>query len=184
MPPTDRLANMVAVAVKKKVRVAFRIDKRNLGNLITKKLFTFFQRVQITIMRYVCSSVAIVFSFLSPMVHKRLTSSEKTIKDKLESESRKIIERIEKKLLNVGSSHFMPLKWTLQVLYEARDTDLVEEKMFNALVSEINHIHAQCDRLVSFKHESFSWGLTICVMCAVYSYFTTGSVSFDSIRNI
>lgn len=115
------------------------------------------------------------------MVHKRLTSSEQNIKDKLESESRKIIERIERKLLNVGSSHFMPLKWALQVLYEARDADLVEEKMFNALISEINHIHAQCDRLVSFKHESFSWGLTIGAMCAVYLYFTTGTVSFDHV---
>lgn len=110
------------------------------------------------------------------MVHKRLTSSEKNIRDKLENSSIKVIERIEKKLLNVGSSHFMPLKWTLQVLYEARDAELVEEKMFNALISEINHIHAQCDRLVSFKHENFSWGLTHGAMIAVYLYFTTGTV--------
>jgi hypothetical protein len=128
-------------------------------------------------MRYVCSSVAMVFSFLSPMVYKRLTSSEQVIKDKLESQSRKVIERIEKKLLNIGSSHFMPLKWTLQYLYEAREAGHVEEKLFSAIVSEINHIHAQCDRLVSFKHENFSWGLTIGAMVAVFSYFTTGTVS-------
>lgn len=128
-------------------------------------------------MRYVCSSVAMVFSFLSPMVHKRLSNSEQIIKDKLESHSRKIIERIEKKLLNVGSAHFMPLKWSLQVLYEARENGHVEEKFFSALVSEINHIHAQCDRLVSFKHEHFSWGLTFGAMVAVFSYFSTGTVS-------
>lgn len=127
-------------------------------------------------MKYLTTSIAIVFSFLSPMVHKRLFSSEKNIKAKLEIQTKKLVEKIEKKLVNVSSSHFMPIKWTLHVIYEARERNEIDERLFNALISEVNAVHTQCDRLINFKHETFSWGLTKGAMTSVYTFFTVGAV--------
>lgn len=117
-----------------------------------------------------------VFSCLSPMVRKRLFSSEKKIKAHLEANSRKIIENIEKKLLGVSSSHFMPLKWALNVIIEARDKKDVDDRLANILVTEINALHAQCDRLVALKHETFSRGLTMGAVTSIYTFFVVGSV--------
>lgn len=110
------------------------------------------------------------------MVRKRLFSSEKKIKAQLEANSRRIIENIEKKLLRVGSSHFMPLKWSLNVIIEGRDKKDIDERLATILVSEINALHTQCDRLIALKHDMFSRGLTICAIGSVYTFFTVGAV--------
>lgn len=117
-----------------------------------------------------------VFSCLSPMVRKRLFSSETKIKAQLEVHSRRIIENVEKKLLSVSSSHFMPLKWSLNVIIEARDKKDIDDRLANILITEINGLHTQCDRLVALKHEMFSRGLTMCAITSVYLYFTVGAV--------
>lgn len=127
-------------------------------------------------MKYVCTALAMVFSYLSPMVKKRLFSSEKKIKAKLENQTKRIIDRVEKKLLNVNSSHFMPIKWALHVVHEARIRNEVDERLFNTLVVELNQLHTHCDRLINFKHETFSWGLTKGVTTSVYAYFVVGAV--------
>lgn len=118
-----------------------------------------------------------VFSFLSPMVRKRLFSSEQNRKAKLEWHSKRIIERIERRLVNVSSSHFMPIKWALHAVQEARDRQEIDERLGNTLILEINALHAQCDRLINFKHETFSWFLTLGAKTVVYAYFTVGAVS-------
>lgn len=118
-----------------------------------------------------------VFSFLSPMVRKRLFSSEQNRKAKLEWHSKRIIERIERRLVNVSSSHFMPIKWALHAVQEARDRQEIDERLGNTLILEINALHAQCDRLINFKHEMFSWFLTLGAKTVVYAYFTVGAVS-------
>jgi Bestrophin, RFP-TM, chloride channel len=135
------------------------------------------QRVQKAIMKYVCTSLAMVFSFLSPMVRKRLFSSERNIKAKLELDSIKAIERVERKLLNMNSSHFMPIKWALHCIHEARLRNEVDERLANSLVVELNGLHTQCDRLINFKHETFSWGITKGVMTSLYTFFVVGAVS-------
>lgn len=127
-------------------------------------------------MRYVCTSLAMVFSFMSPMVYKRLFNSEMKIKAKLELQTKKLVDRIESKLLNVNSSHFMPIKWALHVAHEARSRDEIDERLFNTLVIELSALHTHCDRLINFKHETFSCGLTRIVMTSVYAYFIVGAV--------
>lgn len=134
------------------------------------------QRTQKAIIKYVCTAIAMVFSCLSPMVRKRLFSSETKIKAHLEANSRRIIENVEKKLLKVSSSHFMCLKWALNVIIEARDKKDIDDRLANILITEINALHTQCDRLVAMKHEMFSRGLTMCAITSVYSYFTVGAV--------
>lgn len=153
IPPTDKIANLVSFAVKE-------------------------SRVQRTIMRYVCSAIGMVFAVLSPMVQKRLSSSETNIKAKLEWQSQRIIDRIRLKLLNVPSCHFMPLKWALHVINEAHERGEIESRYLGNLVNEINSLHNQCDRLVSFKHENFSLGLTIAATAAVYSFFVIGTIRY------
>lgn len=128
-------------------------------------------------MKYVCSSLAMVFSFLSPMVRKRLYCSEQKIKARLEIQSKRIIDRIEKKLINVSSSHFMPLKWALHTVYEAYERKEIEDRLLLPLTNEINALHTNCDRLINFKHENFSWGLTKGVFSSLYIYFLVGGVS-------
>lgn len=127
-------------------------------------------------MKYLITAIAMVFSFISPMVRKRLFSSEKKVKAKVEASTKKLIEKIEKKLVNVNSSHFMAIKWALHVIYEARLRDEVDEKLFNTLVAEINAVHTACDRLIGFKHETFSWGLTQGAKTSVYTFFVVGAV--------
>lgn len=117
-----------------------------------------------------------VFSFLSPMVRNRLLCSEKGRKEHLEVQSRKTIDKIEKKLLNVNSSHFMPLKWALDVIYEAQAKKETDDRLVNNLIVLINSLHTQCDRLVNFKHERFSWFLTIGAKTSIYSYFVVGAL--------
>lgn len=134
------------------------------------------QKTQKAIIKYVCTAIAMVFSCLSPMVRKRLFSSETKIKAQLEAQSRRIIENVEKKLLSVSSCHFMPLKWSLNVVMEARDKKDVDDRIANILITEINALHTQCDRLVAMKHEMFSRGLTMCAITSVYSYFLVGAV--------
>lgn len=111
------------------------------------------------------------------MVRKRLMSSEKNIKARLEIQSQRVIGKIENKLLNINSSHFIPLKWALHVVDEAQGKGEIDSKYVNTLVAEINAVHTQCDRLVSFRHEHFSWGLTCGVTTSLFSYFVVGSVN-------
>lgn len=87
------------------------------------------------------------------------------------------MERIDRKLLNVSSSHFIPIKWAMHVLTEARARNEVDERLGNTLVIELNALHTQCDRLINFKHETFSWFLTMSVMTSVYTFFVVGAVS-------
>lgn len=128
-------------------------------------------------MKYVCTALAMVFSLLSPMVRKRLLSSEETQKARLERQTQKVISRIERKLLNVKSSHFMPIKWSLHVIQEARGRSEVDERLANPLIAELNTLHTQCDRLIGIRHETFAWGLTKGVLTVVYTYFVVGAVS-------
>lgn len=127
-------------------------------------------------MKYLITAIAMVFSFISPMVRKRLQNEDEKIKKKVDGATKKLIEKIEKKLVNVDSSHFMPIKWTLHVVYEARGRGEVDEKLFNTLVAEINAVHTACDRLIGFKHETFSWGLTQGAKTSVYTFFVVGAV--------
>jgi Bestrophin, RFP-TM, chloride channel len=127
-------------------------------------------------MKYVCTSLGMVFSVLSPMVRKRLTCGEKNQKARLERKAQKVITKIERKLLNVKSSHFMPIKWSLHVIQEARGRSEVDERLANQLIAELNTLHTLCDRLIGFKHETFSWGLTKGVLTVVYTYFIVGAV--------
>lgn len=129
-------------------------------------------------MKYVCTSLAMVFSYLSPMVRNRMKGSEKNIKARLEFQSLRIIDRIEQKLLKMNSSHFIPLKWALHVVDEAQSKGEIDSRYLNTLIAEINVVHTQCDRLVSFRHEHFSWGLTCGATSSVFSYFVVGSVKF------
>lgn len=151
IPPTDKIANLLSICSKS-------------------------HRTQKAIIKYVCTAIAMVFSCLSPMVRKRLYSSETKIKAKLEAHSRKIIENVEKKLLSLSSSHFMCLKWALSVIIEGRDKKDIDDRLANILITEINNLHAQCDRLVVLKHETFSRGLTMCAITSVYTYFIVGAV--------
>lgn len=144
-----------------------------------------FQRVQKAIMKYVCTSLAMVFSYLSPMVHKRLSCSEKKLKSQLKYQSQTLIDEIKRKLLNIHSSHFIPLKWALHVVDEAQEKEEINSKYVNNLIAEINAVHTQCDRLVSFRHEHFSRGLTYGVTTSMFSYFIVGSVDiFGWIRRL
>lgn len=127
-------------------------------------------------MKYVCTSLAMVFSYLSPMVQRRLFCSNRDTKAKLEVQSAKVIERIERKLLNMSSSHFMPIKWALSVIHEAQEKKEIEDRLVNTLINEINLLHTQCDRLVNFKHETFSGFLTAGAKLSIYSYFLVGSL--------
>lgn len=137
-----------------------------------------FQRVQKAIMKYVCTTLAMVFSYLSPLVRKRLMCSDRNIKSRLGIQSQTIINNIEQKLLNINSSHFIPIKWALHVVDEAAEKGEIESRYVNTLIAEINALHTQCDRLVSFKHENFSWGLTCGVTTSIFSYFIVGSVKW------
>ncbi|CRK91611.1 CLUMA_CG005265, isoform A [Clunio marinus] len=151
IPPTDKIANLVSIAIKN-------------------------YRVQKGIMKYVTSAIAMVFSFLSPMVFNRLKSSENNTRAKLEVQSQKLIEKTKDKLLNVHSGHFMPIKWALHAVYEAKLKQEIDEKLVNTLINEINHLHTQCDRLINFKHEGFSWGLTTGVKISLYAFFVIGAI--------
>lgn len=132
-------------------------------------------------MKYLCTSIAMVFSFLSPLVKSRLDCSERKIKAKLEGPSKKLIDKIEKKLMrvNINSSHFMPLKWCLHMIHEAQERNEIDERHVNTLIAEISALHTQCDRLINFKHETFSWGLTQGAKVSVYTYFSVGAVSCE-----
>ena len=127
-------------------------------------------------MKYVCTALAMVFSFLSPMVEKRLFSSERKTKAKLELQTKRLVDRIESKLLNINSSHFMPIKWALHVAHEARSRDEIDERLFNTLIIELSTLHTQCDRLINLKHETFSLGLTVGVTTSVFAYFVVGAI--------
>lgn len=129
-------------------------------------------------MKYICTSLGMVFSYLSPMVHKRLACSEKRIKVQLRFQNQMFIDEIKKKLPTIHSSHFIPLKWSLHVLDEAQEKGEVDNKYLISFITEINAIHSKCDRLVSFRHENFSRALTSCATISVFSYFIAGLVSF------
>jgi hypothetical protein len=131
-------------------------------------------------MKYVCTSLAMVFSYLSPMVHKRMSRSESSIKSQLKYQSLMLIDEIKKKLLKIQSSHFIPLKWALHVVDEAQEKGEINARYVNNLIAEINAIHTQCDRLVSFKHEFFSKGLTYGVTSSIFAYFVVGAVDMKS----
>lgn len=128
-------------------------------------------------MKYIITSVAMVFSSLSPLVRLRVMTAKKGEKGKLEIKSKKIIDKIERKLLNIQSCHFIPLKWTLQKIHEAHEQDQVDDRLLRVLVNEITALHTQCDRLINFKAETFSWVVTKVAMTSIYIFFVVGAVS-------
>lgn len=95
----------------------------------------------------------------------------------MESESRKLMDKIEKKLLGIQSSHFVPIKWALDVIYEAQERKEIDSRLVGTLTNEINALHTQCDRLINFKSETFSMFLTHGAKTSVYCYFVIGAVS-------
>ncbi|KAG4071627.1 hypothetical protein HA402_011781 [Bradysia odoriphaga] len=70
----------------------------------------------------------------------------------------------------------MCLKWALNVIIEGRDKKDIDDRLANILITEINNLHTQCDRLVVLKHETFSRGFTMCAITSVYTYFIVGAV--------
>ena len=133
-------------------------------------------------MKYVCTSLGMVFSHLSPLVHKRLSQSERNAKSQLKYQSQILIDEIRKKLANTNTSYFIPLKYALHVIDEGVEKGDINSRYINALIVEINAIHSKCDRLVTLRHENFSRGLTIGVTISFYTYFIAGSVTTHNFR--
>lgn len=130
-------------------------------------------------MSYVCTSLAIVFSYLSPMVNERLSRLEANFELESKHEDLLEIKKLKKELRFLNSTHYLPLKWALKVVDEANKKKTMNESYLNTLVNEINDIHKQCDRLVCLKHKLFSKELTFFAYLSIFSFLVVGTVNFE-----
>lgn len=118
-----------------------------------------FQALQKAIMEHVCTSLAIVFSPLSPMVSTRIS---KTGND-------------------ARTSHSKLIKWSLDAIRQAQQNNEVDSSLVMTLVNDLCTFHSQCDRLMTYKHGVFSMSLTIALKMSLYAFSTVGSVRTEAI---
>lgn len=123
-------------------------------------------------MKFVNISISLVFASLSPMVRvylKKINNDCMVAAVTFEQ-----FNRIEKELKNV--SFYIPMKYSLQIISEARLKENADDKLTSNLINEINAVHTQCDRLINSRHETFSKGLTIGCIVSLYTYFIVRNV--------
>ncbi|XP_044254540.1 bestrophin-4 isoform X1 [Tribolium madens] len=125
-----------------------------------------------TIMRYVCLSVTMLFSNISPKVKKRFPTLDHLLKAGLLEESeKKVIQGLNQKFPSY-SKHWLPLVWASSIVTRARKEGRIRDDFaVKTMLDEINAFRGKCGILINYDRISIPLVYTQVVTLAVYTYF-------------
>ncbi|XP_065159768.1 bestrophin-4-like isoform X2 [Atheta coriaria] len=137
-----------------------------------------------TIMRYVCLSVTMMFTMISPRVKKRFPTLDHFVEaGLLQTSEKEIISVLDNKFPKY-SKHWLPIVWAASIITRARKEGRIRDDFaVKTLIDELNKFRGQCGLLLSYDTISVPLVYTQTVTLAVYSYFMTTLMGHQWIEN-
>lgn len=137
-----------------------------------------------TIMRYVCLSVTMTFTMISPRVKKRFPTLDHFVDAGLLHISEKEILMGLNKKFPKYSKHWLPIVWASSIITRARKEGRIRDDFaVKTLIDELNKFRGQCGLLLSFDTISVPLVYTQVVTLAVYSYFLTAVMGHQWVKS-
>lgn len=125
-----------------------------------------------TIMRYVCLSLTMVFTMISPGIKRRFPTYDYFITTGLlNTNEALIITKMDEKFPK-HSKYWMPLMWASSVMTRARKEGRIwDDFSLKSMIDELNKFRAGCNMLTHYDMISVPLVYTQVVTLAVYAYF-------------
>ncbi|XP_073835880.1 bestrophin-4-like [Musca autumnalis] len=151
------------------------------------------RKMRRTIMRYVCLSLTMVLTRISPRVKKRFPTLDHLVDAGLLVENEKqILKTINEKFAK-HSKHWMPIVWASAIVTRARKEGRIrDDSSLKTLIDALNSFREKCMVLTFYDTMSIPLVYTQVVTIAVYTFFLasvfgrqwTGQTDTDGIMNI
>ncbi|KAH8360857.1 hypothetical protein KR084_009530 [Drosophila pseudotakahashii] len=125
-----------------------------------------------TIMRYVCLSLTMVLSMISPVIKRRFPSYDQLIEvGLLNANEANIIRAMDAKFPK-HPKYWMPIVWAASIVTRARKEGRIwDDFSLKSMIDELNKFRAGCNMLIHYDTISVPLVYTQVVTLAVYSYF-------------
>ncbi|KAL4708792.1 hypothetical protein ACJJTC_011756 [Scirpophaga incertulas] len=137
-----------------------------------------------TILRYVCVSLTMVLTMISPRVKKRFPTMNNLVDAGLLLDNEKaIFDNLNDKFPK-PSKHWLPIVWATSIVTRARKEGRIRDDFaVKTIIDELNKFRGQAGLLLSYDTISVPLVYTQVVTIAVYSYFITSALGSQWIDN-
>ncbi|XP_013102090.1 bestrophin-2-like [Stomoxys calcitrans] len=151
------------------------------------------RKMRRTIMRYVCLSLAMVFTRISPRVKKRFPTYDQMVEVGLLMENEKDILKAMNEKFAKHAKHWMPIVWAAAIVTRARKEGRIrDDSSLKTLIDSLNSFRGKCMVLTFYDSISIPLVYTQLITIAVYTFFLasvfgrqwTGFTDPDAITNI
>ncbi|SPP75994.1 bestrophin-2 [Drosophila guanche] len=125
-----------------------------------------------TIMRYVCLSLTMVLTMISPVIKRRFPSYDYLIEaGMLNANEANIIKAMDTKFPK-HPKYWMPIMWASSIVTRARKEGRIwDDFSLKSMIDELNKFRAGCNMLIHYDTISVPLVYTQVVTLAVYTYF-------------
>ncbi|XP_064540214.1 bestrophin-4 [Drosophila montana] len=125
-----------------------------------------------TIMRYVCLSLTMVLTMISPGIKRRFPTYDYFVETGLLNKNEAlIITKMDEKFPK-HSKYWMPLMWACSIMTRARKEGRIwDDFSLKSMIDELNKFRAGCNMLTHYDMISVPLVYTQVVTLAVYTYF-------------
>lgn len=151
------------------------------------------RKMRRTIMRYVCLSLTMFLTRISPRVKKRFPTLEQLVEAGLLVENEKEILRSMNEKFSKHPKHWMPIVWASAIVTRARKEGRIrDDSSLKTLIDSLNNFRGKCMVLTFYDTISIPLVYTQVVTISVYTFFLasvfgrqwTGQTDPDGIMNI
>ncbi|XP_058976712.1 bestrophin-4-like [Musca domestica] len=151
------------------------------------------RKMRRTIMRYVCLSLTMVLTRISPRVKKRFPTLDHLVDAGLLVENEKQILKSMNEKFAKHPKHWMPIVWASAIVTRARKEGRIrDDSSLKTLIDALNSFREKCMVLTFYDTMSIPLVYTQVVTLAVYTFFLasvfgrqwTGQTDPDGIMNI
>ncbi|XP_037818017.1 bestrophin-4-like [Lucilia sericata] len=132
------------------------------------------RKMRRTIMRYVCLSLTMVLTMISPRVKKRFPTLDHLVDVGLLVENEKVILKNMNEKFAKHPKHWMPIVWASSIVTRARKEGRIrDDSSLKTLIDSLNSFRGMCMVLLFYDTISIPLVYTQVVTIAVYSYLLT-----------
>ncbi|KAI8122109.1 Bestrophin-2 [Lucilia cuprina] len=132
------------------------------------------RKMRRTIMRYVCLSLTMVLTMISPRVKKRFPTLDHLVDVGLLVENEKVILTNMNEKFAKHPKHWMPIVWASSIVTRARKEGRIrDDSSLKTLIDSLNSFRGMCMVLLFYDTISIPLVYTQVVTIAVYSYLLT-----------
>ncbi|XP_065361117.1 bestrophin-4-like [Calliphora vicina] len=132
------------------------------------------RKMRRTIMRYVCLSLTMVLTMISPRVKKRFPTLDHLVDVGLLVENEKVILKNMNEKFAKHPKHWMPIVWASSIVTRGRKEGRIrDDSSLKTLIDSLNSFRGMCMVLLFYDTISIPLVYTQVVTIAVYSYLLT-----------